>query len=81
MASFEGECVLAVGSGTGGIHDIPVDCFSVGIDPLTVEFLGTVEDTNAHLITGVGERLPFSENTFDSSGHSTYSITCRNLQM
>jgi SAM-dependent methyltransferase len=60
-----GADILAVGSGTGIIHSIDIDCTTVGVDPLTSTFHEALENSSAHLITGVGEALPFKDNSFD----------------
>jgi ubiquinone/menaquinone biosynthesis C-methylase UbiE len=64
---FEGASILDVGAGTGGIHDLEVDCQSVVIDPLAHDFREVTEKSQneAELCTAVGEHLPFSDATFD----------------
>lgn len=66
ISTFANEKILVVGSGTGVVHTLPIDCYAVGVDPLTNDFLDVIEDSDAHLITGVGERLPFAANTFNA---------------
>jgi ubiquinone/menaquinone biosynthesis C-methylase UbiE len=66
ISTFANEKILVVGSGTGVVHTLSIDCYAVGVDPLTNDFLDVIEDSDAHLITGVGERLPFAANTFDA---------------
>lgn len=60
-----GSDILAVGAGTGIIHNIDVDCTTVAIDPLTGSFKDVLEDSSAHLLTGIGESLPFDDSRFD----------------
>jgi SAM-dependent methyltransferase len=60
-----GSDILAVGAGTGIIHSIDLDCTTVAVDPLTNAFREALENSSAHLITGVGETLPFKNDSFD----------------
>jgi len=60
-----GKNVLALGAGTGIVHGIDVDCTNVAIDPLTFTFRDVLADSSAELVTGIGEKLPFDDDTLD----------------
>lgn len=60
-----GSDILAVGAGTGIIHSIDVDCTTVAVDPLTASFKDVLKGSSAHLLTGIGETLPFEDDCFD----------------
>ena len=66
LKDFTGQSILAVGSGTGRIHNLSFDCFAVGIDPLSHSYFNSSSGSNAHVFTGIGEHLPFQDETFDS---------------
>jgi SAM-dependent methyltransferase len=64
VSTFEGQRVLSVGSGTGHVHAFDFDCGNVGVDPLTHRY-DAVADSDAGVCTGVGEHLPFADDSFD----------------
>ncbi|AXG09696.1 class I SAM-dependent methyltransferase [Haloplanus rubicundus] len=57
--------MLAVGGGTGIIHALEHPRLQVSIDPLYEEKRIPRTKTNAEIICGSGEHLPFSNNSFD----------------
>jgi len=63
---FRGK-VLEVGCGsTGVIHFIDKKrCFKVGIDPLISSLRSKMNFSDAYLIVGIGEKLPFKDNSFN----------------
>ena len=62
---FAGENVLVIGSGAGIAHTLDVgDGRVVGIDPLNTELTNAMADSNADLVAGVGEFLPFTDDSF-----------------
>lgn len=65
LDTFRGKRILEVGSGTGMVHSLDIDCTAVGIDPLTYEYREVLTDSDAHTLSGVGERLPFTDGEFD----------------
>ena len=65
MELFRNKKVLEVGGGLGLINFIDVPCFRVGIDPLYHYLRPKLRNSTAHLITGIGESLPFNTNVFD----------------
>lgn len=69
LSELDGSRVLEVGSGTGMVHSLENVQEATGIDPLTHEVSTQLEDSVAHLITGVGEQLPFPEGRFDAVIH------------
>jgi ubiquinone/menaquinone biosynthesis C-methylase UbiE len=62
---FRDKKVLEVGAGLGLINFTNVPCFNVGIDPLYHYLRPRLTSSTAHLITGIGEKLPFKDRTFD----------------
>lgn len=67
-AFFEGARVLEVGAGNGPVYEIDRADARVGIDPLSnhSDTLPHVTTRDGNLVvTGVGERLPFGDGTFD----------------
>lgn len=65
ISFYHGKDILEVGSGTGMIHTLDTPGRKVGIDPLTSSFKGVLGDSNAEIVTGAGESLPFSSGAFD----------------
>lgn len=62
---FEGKNVLEVGcSPLAMIHQIEKYCFKVAVDPLAHKYKNYY-DLAVHHIRGIGESLPFSNETFD----------------
>lgn len=57
--------VLAVGGGTGLIHALEYPHSQVSVDPLYETKRISSTQTNAEIICGGGEYLPFSEDSFD----------------
>lgn len=69
---FRDKRVLAVGGGTGLIHTLTLPKMAISVDPITDEVKDTIEDSSANAITGIGEKLPFSDNSF-------HYIICQNV--
>lgn len=71
---LENKAILAVGCGTGVIHNLPAEVPKVGIDTLTgTNFeTSTTALSSAELITAAGENIPFESETFDV-------VICRNV--
>lgn len=67
FGSFTGKRVLEVGCGCfGPIHYINASCFRVGIDPLLHNYRDILDIPSAtHLVTGLAEKLPFRDESFD----------------
>lgn len=63
---FANDRVLAVGGGTGIVHHLSNADRAVSLDPLNgAVFPAVREDSNAEGVTGVGECLPFPDDSFD----------------
>lgn len=63
---FRGRDVLAVGGGTGLIHHLDGAGRAVSLDPLNGSIVPEIaEDSAAEAVTGAGEFLPFSDESFD----------------
>jgi ubiquinone/menaquinone biosynthesis C-methylase UbiE len=65
---FQGERVLEVGAGNGPVYAIENARHRVGIDPLSTQS-DALQDVgrqpNTSVFSGVGERLPFSDESFN----------------
>lgn len=62
---FQNKTVLAVGAGTGFIHNFDFDCHNIGIDPLMQHYDTVPEESSADCFAAAGEYLPFGADTFD----------------
>lgn len=63
--SFENKTVVAVGSGTGGVHGLFNDCRAIALDPMNSDIGTSLDNSPANLLTGMGERIPLAEDTAD----------------
>jgi SAM-dependent methyltransferase len=63
--SLEDSQIIAVGAGTGIIHRLGTGRLRVGIDPLTSTYFDRSDESEAEVVTGAGERLPFASESFD----------------
>lgn len=76
---YEGKDILEVGSGTGMIHTLNEGLGEkVAIDPLTHTFADVLGASNAHLTTGMGESLPFRDDSFDVVASHNVLDHCQN---
>lgn len=75
---LEGKNIIAVGSGSGRIHNMSVGNKKVGVDPLTGEIFDENGQSNAEILTGVGERIPVHSNTFDIALSVNVLDHCKN---
>lgn len=66
-ANLEGKRVLEVGSGPMGVIYFAPGALRVGIDPLALDYQKTFgfSTRGVHLITSMGENLPFPDGSFD----------------
>lgn len=62
---LKGKNIIAVGSGSGRIHNMSAGNKRVGIDPLTNDIFDKNTQSDAELLTGVGEQMPIYTDTFD----------------
>ncbi|MDB9253340.1 class I SAM-dependent methyltransferase [Halorubrum ezzemoulense] len=70
--------IIAIGSGSGRIHNLSVGNTKVGIDPLSDEIFDENRQSNAELLTGVGESIPIRSNTFDIALNVNVLDHCKN---
>ncbi|MDL0131512.1 methyltransferase domain-containing protein [Halobacterium salinarum] len=64
ISDLEGKSILAVGSGTGAIHGVDMECRAIGLDPMYGD-IGASLDSSVTLVVGAGEMIPFQQGTFD----------------
>lgn len=64
--SLSGECVLAVGGGTGLIHSLEEPRAQVSVDPLYLNKNIDLADSEAMNVSAGGEALPLKNDQFDT---------------
>lgn len=65
LGDLYGARILEIGSGMGMIHSLDINCEPIGLDPLTHHNREKLAGSHAQLITGIGEKLPFEDDSMD----------------
>jgi ubiquinone/menaquinone biosynthesis C-methylase UbiE len=60
-----GKRILSIGAGMGIVHSINFECESIALDPLISHNKEKLQGSSARLVDGVGEFLPFEDNSID----------------
>lgn len=65
LEDIKQKTILSIGAGMGIIHSLDFKCKNIALDPLTIYNSKKLKESHADLVTGIGEDLPFNDDSID----------------